>query len=259
MAPNLQEAVAWARAAGALLREGYGKRHSIDHKGRIDLVTEMDRKVEALLLGNVRERYPDHTILSEESGHLTGSDQHCWYIDPLDGTTNYAHSIPIFAVSIAYAEGGQVQMGVVYEPMRDECFTAERGQGAYLNGERISVSTTENLLTSLMVTGFPYDSSITGKTNLENCAHFTRLTQGVRRMGSAACDLCYVAAGRFDGYWETILQPWDLAAGALIVQEAGGVVTNLNGDPNFMQPPYAILVGNPKVHALMLKEFESFL
>lgn len=257
MTPNLEEIAAWARAAGALLREGYGKRHSIDHKGRIDLVTEMDRKVEDFLLGSVRQRYPDHTILSEESGHFNGSDKHSWFIDPLDGTTNYAHSIPHFSVSIAYAEAGQVKLGVVYEPMRDECFTAEHGQGAFLNGERISVSATADLVTSLMVTGFPYDSSITGKTNLENFAHFTRLTQGVRRMGSAAVDMCYVAAGRFDGYWETILQPWDLAAGSLIVQEAGGVITSLGGDPTFMQPPYAILVGNPKVHALMLKEFES--
>jgi myo-inositol-1(or 4)-monophosphatase len=255
MTPQISELMEWARGAGDLLRGGYGKPHDVSLKGRIDLVTEMDHASEDFLLQRIRARYPDHTIFTEESGHLSGSEQGTWYLDPLDGTTNYAHSIPFFGVSIAYAEGGQVKLGVVYEPMRDECFSAERGKGAWLNGNRLQVSSTQDLVESLVVTGFPYALFVDGKTNLEGFAHFTRLTRGVRRLGAAAVDMCYVAAGRFDGYWELTLQAWDMAAGALIVQEAGGKVTNVSGDENFMRPPYSVLAGSPAVHSLMLNEF----
>lgn len=254
--PTLSEMKDWARQAGAILREGYGKRHQIDHKGRIDLVTEMDKKSEDYLLGQIHTRYPEHMIFAEESGQISGQEDYCWYIDPLDGTTNYAHAMPIFAVSMAYAEKGQLLLGVVYDPMRDECFSAECGAGAWLNGEPIHVSNAEDLLHSLMVTGFPYDAEMSIR-NLDYFSHFTRISQGVRRFGSAALDLCYIASGRVDGYWEAMLKPWDCAAGALIVEEAGGRVTSLDGDENFMKPPFSILAAGPAIHAQMLREFQQ--
>ena len=252
MTPTLTDLTSLARHAGGLLRDGYGKRHAINHKGRIDMVTEMDRLSEDYLVGQIRANFPGHTIDTEESGLIAGQEGCCWYIDPLDGTTNYAHHVPIFSVSLAYAENGQTRLGVVYDPMRDELFSAERGQGAWLNGMPIHVSDTQELLHSLLVTGFPYDS---GQTNLDHFAHFTRLTQGVRRLGSAALDLCSVAAGRFDGFWEVTLKAWDIAAGALIVEEAGGRATKLYGEADILQSPVSILAGNPTIHALMLTEF----
>ena len=173
--------------------------------------------------------FPGHQIVSEEVGLVPGSAADQWYVDPLDGTVNYAHGIPIFSVSIAYARDGVVTLGVVYDPMQDELFAAERGQGAWCNGRRLQVSQVTDFQHSLLVTGFPYDAWTTQHDNLENFGRFARITQGVRRLGSAALDLCYVAAGRFDGYWELSLNPWDLAAGALIALEAGAVVTNLDG------------------------------
>lgn len=256
MKPALNELITWAKQAGSILREGYGKRHEINHKGRIDLTTEIDHRSEAYLLEQIHTHFPGQTIESEESGLLTGRAGSCWYVDPLDGTTNYAHAVPLFCVSVAYAEQGQPQLGVIYEPMRDECFFAERGQGAYLNGERIRVSETSSLLTSLLTTGFPYDRFTDQRNNLAAYQHFTGLTQGVRRLGAAALDMCYVAAGRFDGYWEQTIKPWDIAAGALIVIEAGGVVSKLSGEEDYLQPPFNIMAGNPAVHALMLQEFK---
>ncbi len=258
MKPTIIELITWARNAGSILREGYGKNHLITHKGAIDLVTERDRLSEAYLLNQIHGKYPDHTIEAEESGHISGTGSAHWYIDPLDGTTNYAHHMPYFAVSIAYTEGNVLELGVVYDPMHDECFSAERGQGAYLNGEKIHVSQTQDLLSSLLVTGFPYSREGAEK-NLENFAHFTRLSQGVRRLGSAAIDLCYIASGRLDGYWEVSLQPYDLAGGALVVREAGGIVTSLQGDTNLFNPPYSILAGNSFIYALLLNEFQSML
>ena len=255
--PTLTEVVTWTRQAGKLLRDGYGKRHEIDHKGRIDLVTEMDRLTEDYLLGEIRGRYPDHAIVTEESGHLSGTDGLCWYLDPLDGTTNYAHAVPLFSVSVAFAVDGRMQLGAIYDPMRDECFSAERGAGAWLNGEPIHVSETSEMVHSLLVTGFPYDSWQSGRSNIENFAHFTRLSQGVRRLGSAALDLCYVACGRFEGYWEQTLKPWDLAAGSLIVTEAGGLVSALDGDLNLLKEPYSLLAGNSHIHGQMLREFNN--
>jgi len=257
MKPLLKDLMDWARGAGAILREGYGKQHQISHKGRIDLVTDMDKRSEIFLLEKIRSKFPDHSIETEESGFLPGIDHACWYIDPLDGTTNYAHAIPAFSVSIAYAAEGQVQMGVVYDPMRDECFSAERGQGAWLNGKAIHVSEISEMNRSLLVTGFPYDSSSVKQGNIPQFIRFTQISQGVRRMGSAALDLCYVAAGRFEGYWELTLRSYDMAAGALIVEEAGGKVTNIEGDDDYMKPPFATLAGNPGIHAQMVEEFRN--
>jgi len=257
MQPTLDLLVEMARGAGAILRHGYGKQHQISRKGRIDLVTEMDHLSEAYLLEAVRSRFPSHSIDSEESGQFSGTEHACWYIDPLDGTTNYAHGIPVFSVSIAFSVGGSVRIGVVYDPMRDECFTAERGKGAHLNGEPIHVSEITEFSHSLLVTGFPYEVAPGGSDNLTHFAHFTRLSQGVRRFGSAAIDMCYVAAGRFDGYWELTIRPWDIAAGALIVEEAGGCATRINGDDRYLEPPYTVLAGNPTIHAMLLSELQN--
>jgi myo-inositol-1(or 4)-monophosphatase len=256
MQPTLNDLQDFARQAGELLCGGYGRSHAALHKGRIDLVTEYDKRSEELLLGLVRRRFPGHTILSEESGRHVGGDEHLWIIDPLDGTTNFAHGLPIFGVSIAYADAQGVRLGVVYDPTRDEMFAAERGAGAWLNGERLQVSQTDELLQSLLTTGFAYENWVI-EANLPHFNHFQRLTQGVRRLGSAALDLCCVAAGRVDGYWETQVQPWDLAAGGLIAAEAGALVTNLRGGPDYLTPTCSVLAANPTLHARMLTEIST--
>jgi len=253
MTPTLFELKSWALQAGTILRAGLGQEHSIHHKGKVNLVTEMDRRSEDYLLKEIRGHYPEHRIIAEESGLLAGRDSNCWYIDPLDGTTNYAHGLPLFCVSIAYAENGELKLGAIYDPMQDELFCAEQGAGAWLNDEPLHVSNTSELIKCLLVTGFPYDLVDTPRNNLENFTRLTRLSQGVRRLGSAALDLCYVASGRLDGYWEMTLGPWDLAAGVLMVREAGGMVTSLEGDAQILQPPYSIVAGNTNIHAQLMK------
>lgn len=253
MFPSLNEIEVLARQAGEILRKGYGQDHQVSHKGEIDLVTEIDQQSEAFLMGEIRSRYPQHAIVAEESGGLSGDNAHRWYIDPLDGTVNFAHGIPIFSVSLAYVQDGAALLGVVYDPMRDECFSAEAGKSAWLNGKPLHTSNTKALEQSLLVTGFPYDIRTHHQTNLELFAKFSLVSQGVRRLGSAALDLCYVAAGRFDGYWEMRLSPWDLAAGALIAKEAGALVSDLQGGSNYLQPPYSILAAAPGLHAQMLQ------
>ena len=183
-----------------------------------------------------------------------------WYIDPLDGTVNYVHGIPIYSVSIAYAEAGELRLSVVYDPSRDECFSAasgkagELGSGAWMNGQPIHPSSTSDLDHALLVTGFPYDIRTNPDNNLDHYAHMAQHSQGVRRLGSAALDLCDVACGRFDGFWELRLKAWDVAAGALIAQQAGAVVTNLSGGPDFMTPTQSVLAANPYLHPLLLNE-----
>jgi myo-inositol-1(or 4)-monophosphatase len=246
-----------ARKAGAILRDGYSKEHQVNYKGVIDLVTEVDHQSEALLLGEVQKDFPDHHIFSEESGVIQGNDEHIWYIDPLDGTVNYAHHIPIFCVSIAYAFKGELTLGAIYDPMRDEMFLAEHAKGATLNGKLIRASSATELQKSLLVTGFPYDAWNTEQDNFSNFVKFGKLTQGVRRLGSAALDLCYVAAGRFDGFWELALKPWDVAAGGLICREAGASITNVRGQADFISPPQSVVATAPGIHARMLVELGS--
>lgn len=253
MPPTLSELERLAREAGAILRAGYSKEHQVSYKGVIDLVTEMDHQSEAYLIGEVQKKFPDHHIVTEETGVIQGNDEHKWYIDPLDGTVNYAHHIPIFCVSVAYAFRGELTLGVVYDPMRDEMFTAERGRGAFLNGKPTRVSDVTELQKSLLVTGFPYDAWNTAQDNFVNFVRFAKLTQGVRRLGSAALDLCYVAAGRFDGFWELALKPWDVAAGGLICREAGARTTNVEGNDDFISPPQSIVSSAPAIHARMLE------
>jgi myo-inositol-1(or 4)-monophosphatase len=257
MTPTLPELERLAREAGAILRAGYSKEHQVNYKGVIDLVTEVDHESEAFLLGEIQGKYPDHHIFAEESGIIQGNDEHIWFVDPLDGTVNYAHHIPIFSVSIAYASHGQLMLGVVYEPMRDEMFAAERGRGARMNGASIHVSAATELQRSLLVTGFPYDAWNTRQDNFDNFTHFGKLTQGVRRLGSAALDLCYVAAGRFDGFWELALKPWDIAAGGLIAEEAGAIVTNVHGDKNYMSSPQSVVAAAPGIHGRIVQELKT--
>jgi myo-inositol-1(or 4)-monophosphatase len=257
MQPTLSYLETLARQAGAILRDGYSKEHTVAYKGVIDLVTEIDHQSEKFLLGEVQRDFPTHHIFSEESGIIEGSDEHIWYIDPLDGTVNYAHHIPIFCVSIAYAFKGSLTLGAVYDPMRDEMFLAERGKGAMLNGKPIGVSSTTELQKSLLVTGFPYDTWNTERDNFANFIKFGKMTQGVRRLGSAALDLCYVAAGRFDGFWELALKPWDVAAGGLICEQAGARITNVNGEADFISPPQSVLATTPAIHARMLDELRK--
>ena len=257
MQPTLAYVEHLACESGAILRAGYDKEHEVNYKGVIDLVTEVDHQSEAYLLGEVRRDFPEHHIFSEESGVIQGSDQHIWYIDPLDGTVNYAHQVPIFCVSIAYASHGKTTLGVVYDPLRDEMFTAERGKGAYLNGQRLQASAATELQKSLLVTGFPYDAWDTKQDNFANFIKFGKLTQGVRRLGSAALDLSYVGAGRFDGFWELALKPWDVAAGGLVCEEAGALVTNVEGGADYISPPQSVLATAPGIHARMLEELRK--
>lgn len=258
MFPCLEEIETLARQAGDILRKGYGQNHQVSYKGEIDLVTEIDRQSEAFLMGEIQSRYPQHAIVAEESGGLSGDAGCEWYIDPLDGTVNFAHGIPIFSVSLAYVQNGAASLGVVYDPLRDECFRAEAGKGAWLNGKPVRASNAQLLDQSLLVTGFPYDIRTHHHTNLDHFVKFSLASQGVRRLGSAALDLCYVAAGRFDGYWEMRLSPWDLAAGALIAKEAGAQVSDLQGGANYLQPPYSILAAAPALHPQMLRILSEF-
>lgn len=252
--PTLAEIEELARKAGAIVRGGFERQHTISYKGVIDLVTEADHASEDFLLGEIRRRWPDSTILSEESGLATGSAQGSWFVDPLDGTVNYAHGIPIFCVSIAYAEAGRVKLGVVYDPMRDEMFSAGRGAGAHLNGEPIRVSAATELQKSLLVTGFPYDAWNTERDNFDNFVRMSKLTQGVRRLGSAAIDASWVGAGRFDGFWEISLNAWDIAAGGLIAEEAGARVTDIRNRPDYLTAPQSVVAAAPGIHSQILEK-----
>ncbi len=256
--PALPEIERLAREAGAILRAGFRRQHRVDSKGAaIDLVTEMDEASERFLLGQILARFPDHRIVTEESGVHGGEGRCSWLIDPLDGTVNYAHGIPIYSVSVAFAVDGQVVKGAVYDPSQDECFSAERGRGAQLNGAALRTSSESDLARSLLVTGFPYDIWTNPQDNLDHFARFARRTRGVRRLGSAALDLCYVAAGRFDGFWELRLKAWDVAAGALAAEEAGARVSRIDGSDGYLQPETSILAANPALHTAMLEVLRS--
>jgi myo-inositol-1(or 4)-monophosphatase len=249
--PEISDLQRIARGAGRILMSLYGEGHHIRHKGTIDIVTEADGQAEEFILHEIRQRWPDHCIVAEESGSNHKESPYTWYVDPLDGTVNYAHGLPVFSTTIALAFEGKVQLGVVYDPIRDEMYHASVGGGAWLNEERIEVSGTAELIRALLVTGFPYDISTTDSHNLNHYSQFALRTQGVRRLGSAALDLCYIASGRLDGYWELELNSWDAAAGILLVQEAGGLVTSITGDPIDLRDKFGILAANPTLHSVM--------
>ena len=245
-----EAAVAAARAAGTVLLEEFGNERHIEYKGIIDLVTDADRRSEQTVVSMLRGRFPDHQILAEEGTGGGTSSRYRWIIDPLDGTTNYAHRYPHFAVSIGLERDGEMVVGAVYDPVRDELFTAQAGSGAHLNGRRLRISQSDELLRSLLCTGFPYDHSFL-EASLRRWEQFVREAQAVRRDGSAALDICYVAAGRFDGFWEDHLFPWDMAAATLIVREAGGTATDYRGLPtNVYQGE--LVASNGRLHEAML-------
>ncbi len=248
----LAVAVEAARKAGGILKENLHGTREITYKGDINLVTEMDTRSERAVVGTLRASFPDHGIIAEEETTIRNGSGYTWIIDPLDGTTNYAHGYPCFSVSIALEHEGDVITGVVYDPMRDELFTAQKGQGAYLNGKRINVSIVDTLIKSLLATGFPYDRKVSEKNNMDYFHDLLMASQEVRRDGSAALDLCSVAAGRFDGFWELKLKPWDVAAGSLIVREAGGRVTDLSDKP-FDIFADEVLASNGIIHGQMVE------
>ena len=250
--PAMQEI---AREAGALLMGHFRRRVKIEYKGDADLVTVADRESEALIRRRIAERWPEHSILGEEQGLTDAGSEYRWYLDPLDGTTNFAHGFPVFCVSMGLEHRGQRIAGVVFDPTRDEMFSAELGRGARLNGEPIHVSPVARLAESLVATGFPSHKRHKNP-NIYFYHQITLRTHGVRRAGSAAIDLCYVACGRFEAFWEFNLNPWDTAAGVLMVQEAGGRVTDFDGGP-FQINSRQTLASNGLVHDALLHEFQE--
>jgi myo-inositol-1(or 4)-monophosphatase len=250
----LHIAIEAAKHAGAFLRNNVGKVYEIQQKAgqERNLVTEIDRKSEEIIIQTIKRHYPSHTILAEESGAQTDhSSKYKWIIDPLDGTTNFTHGLPVYCVSIGLEHNEEMILGVIYDPNLDELFTAEKGRGAFLNGKRISVSKTSTLKHSLLVTGFPYNIVENPNHAIERFVNFLMHAQAVRRMGSAAIDLAYVAAGRYDGFWEVALNPWDMAAGALLVQEAGGKLSDFAGN-SFSVYQREICATNGLIHEEMI-------
>jgi myo-inositol-1(or 4)-monophosphatase len=245
--------------AGDIQMSRFGTVLDVTKKGDIDLVTEVDLEVEHMCRALVADRFPGHAVLAEEFGETPDSAgaSHCWVFDPIDGTTNFAHGLPIFCASLALEIDGQAVVGAIYDPTRRELFSAERGTGAFLNGARLGTSRATRLIDSLLVTGFPYDVHSRSEDVLGLFGRFIRKARAVRRLGSAAIDLCYVAAGRMDGFWEQTLKPWDLAAGALIVEEAGGRVTGVHGEP-FTSRLGHVLASNGLIHDAMLATIDEF-
>lgn len=259
----LATAVEAVQKAGAIQMAHFGGPMRIDKKGTIDLVTEVDVAVERMFRALVAERFPEHVVLGEE---LQQDDLmrhtapgYCWVFDPIDGTTNFAHGLPIFCASLGLELDGQAIVAAVYDPTRQELFTAEKGQGARLNGDRLTVTSADSLLDSLLVTGFPYtvQQPETGEELVSLFGHFLGRSRAVRRLGSAALDLCYVAAGRLEGFYEATLKPWDSCAGALIVQEAGGRVTDWHGR-SFQSRMPQVLATNGHIHSQMLEALTDF-
>lgn len=248
----LDVAVKAAREAGSFL---LGTRNSslvIEKKGMVDLVTDADRKSEKLIRDIIKVEFPNHRFIAEEGTSARGDSEYKWLVDPLDGTTNYAHGFPIWCVSIGLLKGNDIIAGCVYNPSLDECFTAEAGSGAFVNGQRIRVSQTANLDDCLLATGFPYDIRTSPDDNLKEFTAFYKKAQAVRRAGAAALDLAYVACGRLDGFWEFKLSPWDIAAGILLVKEAGGKVTSYSGDAYDVHKGQ-ILASNELIHNDMVR------
>lgn len=248
-----------ARRAGEVMIRQWNQLEAlqITDKGRHDYVTQVDLMAEEAVVEVIRDHYPDHAILAEERGAV-GEHEYVWIIDPLDGTTNYLHGFPVFAVSIAVACRGELQHAVVYDPMRQEIFTATRGEGAQLDGRRIRVSRRQHLSGSLIATGFPYRLNETYVDRYLGMLRAVMIeSSGVRRPGSAALDLCYVAAGRVDGFWEMGLGKWDIAAGALIIREAGGRISDFQGTDRYLESGH-VVAGNPKIYAALSKLLAPF-
>ena len=243
-------AVKSALKAGVYIKKSLGKVKSVHYKGEINVVTNVDKKAEEIIVHTIGAAYPNHNFLAEENKYSKKKSGFTWIIDPLDGTTNFLHGFPVFCVSVALAFNNEVLTGAVYDPTRDELFVAERGKGAFLNGKKIHVSRVRHMKKALLATGFAYDINKELDNNVANFAKFLKQAQAVRRAGSAAIDLCYVACGRFDGFWERGLHPWDVAAASLILKEAGGKATGFKGK-KFSIYDKEILASNSKIHSGM--------
>ena len=241
-----------AYRAGAVLRAGLERKREIALKSRAEVVTDVDKASEALIVAAIRAQFPDHRVVAEEGGGAEGSSAYTWLVDPLDGTNNYAHGFPFFAVSLGLLQNDKPLLGVVYDPLRDELFTAERGAGARCNGRRLSVSGVAGLDTALLTTGFPYSRFTESDNNLREFGRLLLRAQDVRRPGSAALDLAYVAAGRSEGHWELGLHPWDVAAGALLVTEAGGTITGWQGQAWSPWDARMVATNGGQLHAELL-------
>ena len=246
----IQAAKEAALKGGRFLKANLDHSGEIFYKGAVDLVTNFDTQAQRMIMDYLSESFPDHDYLAEEGLSQEKGAEFRWIIDPLDGTTNYAHGFPVFTVSIALEKKGELILGMIYDPMREEMFSAEKGEGAFLNGRKIKVSSVDELDKSLLATGFPYDLRTSDVNNIAHFNAFLTRVQGIRRCGSAAMDLCYVACGRFDGFWELKLSPWDMAAGALIVQEAGGRISDFKGR-EFTISGSEILASNGLIHQQM--------
>jgi len=249
----IRDIISISHEAGEIVREGFGKNFGIEFKtNEANLVTDIDKASEKHIKEFIKKKYPSHGILAEEGGETAGDSEYLWVIDPIDGTTNFAHGLPIFSISIGLQWKGKTIAGVVYDVMQDITYTAESGGGAYADSQRITVSKNDNLAHSVLVTGFPYNISENPENALEKFTALTRASRGIRRLGSAAIDFCYVARGVFDGFWEVYLNPWDICAGKLIVEEAGGMVTGFNGEEINIYTK-RILATNGLIHNRMIE------
>jgi myo-inositol-1(or 4)-monophosphatase len=241
-----------SKEAGGIIKEGFNKQLNVEYKSNeSDLVTNIDKASEKLIADFIKKKYPSHGILAEEAGEIKNGSEYLWVIDPLDGTVNFAHGLPIFSVSIGLQKNNKTIAGVVYDIMQDILYSAEEGSGAFANSKRINVSDNSNLSHSILVTGFPYNIKENPFNAVEKFAAFIKASRGMRRLGSAAIDFCYVAKGVFDGFWEVFLNPWDICAGKLIVEEAGGTVTDFEGKKINIHSKQ-ILASNGKVHDEMV-------
>ena len=247
------------KEAGSIIGKNFGKTHRVQFKTPISLVTEIDMAAEKKIVSIVQNAFPSHRLLTEESAPKQGTSPYRWIVDPLDGTTNYAHHIPICAVSIGVEHDGKMIMGGIYNPMQNEMFFTELGAGSFLNAKKIRVSNTSRLIDSLLVTGFPYDSPDKAKYYVSFVESMLKKTRGLRRLGAAAIDLAYVACGKFDAFWEFNLQPWDVAAGILMVQESGGKVSGFDGKKMNVDQPAQMLASNAVIHPSILKIFSKVL
>ena len=244
------------KESGKILRRGFGTRLKISKKGPINIVTEIDMESEKKIISIIKNTFPDHRILAEESLPQDGNSPFRWIIDPLDGTTNYAHQLNLFCTSIGVEYQGEMILGGIYNPVQNELYFAEKGKGAALNGKKLQVSRNNNLSECLLVTGFPYDGPKRARFYLEYFRRFMMRAQGIRRLGAAALDLAYVASGVFDAFWEFNLKPWDMAAGILLVKEAGGKITNFSGEILSVDAPRQLLASNGLIHPKLLQIFK---
>lgn len=258
MEPTLEQVIGWVEEASAMAQRMRGGNLRVRHKSKADLVTEADTAIESFLIDKISTNFPGHSVNAEESGEHGDDREHRWFIDPIDGTVNYAHGLPQYAISVAYAQKGALKLGVISNPPMAEFFSAEAGKGAWLNGTPIRVSDTRELIDSMLITGFRHHLIDTPRSNINNFVRLSREAQVIRRLGAAALDIAYVACGRAEGFWEIALNPWDVAAGILMVREAGGVVSTLYGEGHLLRGEVDILAANqeiyPKMQAILAEE-----